>query len=66
MQLTTFVQPEEAERFWFSFVLFSVKALSEKNSNNLQKRSDDKGFSLFQILRAAKLKYVACQSGLFL
>ncbi|KAM5551544.1 retinoblastoma-related protein [Rosa sericea] len=50
--------PEEAERFWFSFVLFSVKTLSEKSSDNSQKGSDDNGFSLIQILRAAKLNIV--------
>ncbi|CAB4320419.1 unnamed protein product [Prunus armeniaca] len=47
--------PEEAEQFWFAFVLYSVKTLSENNS---QMSSDDNGFSLFQILRAAKLNIV--------
>ncbi|KAM1469210.1 hypothetical protein ACFX14_039903 [Malus domestica] len=50
--------PEEAERFWFAFVLYSVKTLNDKNSDNSQKSSDDNGFSLFQILRAAKLNIV--------
>ncbi|CAL8115163.1 unnamed protein product [Prunus armeniaca] len=50
--------PEEAERFWFAFVLYSVKTLSEKNSDNSQLSSDDNGFSLFQILRAVKLNIV--------
>ncbi|KAM5551543.1 hypothetical protein ABKV19_026406 [Rosa sericea] len=56
--------PEEAERFWFSFVLFSVKTLSEKSSDNSQKASDDNGFSLIQILRAAKLNIVDFFKGL--
>ncbi|BFG41419.1 hypothetical protein CerSpe_276940 [Prunus speciosa] len=47
--------PEEAEQFWFAFVLYSVKTLSENNS---QMSSDDNGFSLFQILRAAKRNIV--------
>ncbi|XP_068343478.1 retinoblastoma-related protein-like [Pyrus communis] len=50
--------PEEAERIWFAFVLYSVKTLSNKNSDNSQKSSDDNGFSLFQILRATKLNIV--------
>ncbi|KAM1552841.1 hypothetical protein ACFXTH_005612 [Malus domestica] len=52
-------QRNKAKQFWFAFVLYSVKSLSDKNSDNSQKSSDDNGFSLFQILRAAKLKYVS-------
>ncbi|KAG7945905.1 hypothetical protein I3843_14G011500 [Carya illinoinensis] len=50
--------PEEAERFWFAFVLYSVKRLSEKNGDSEQLGSDDNGFTLCQILRAAKLTIV--------
>ena len=46
-------QVDEAERFWFAFILFSIKRLSEKKQG-----SDDNGYTLCQILRAAKLKYV--------
>ncbi|KDP42033.1 hypothetical protein JCGZ_03096 [Jatropha curcas] len=49
---------EEAERFWFAFVLYSVKRLSEKSSDNSQQRSDDNGLTLCQILRCAKLNIV--------
>ncbi|TYH75463.1 hypothetical protein ES332_D04G020800v1 [Gossypium tomentosum] len=49
---------EEAERFWFSFVLYSLKRLSEKVGENTQHESDESGFSLCQILRATKLNIV--------
>ena len=51
-------QLDEAERFWFAFVLYSIKRLSEKNGDSEQQGSDDNGFTLCQILRAAKLKCV--------
>lgn len=44
---------DEAERFWFAFILFSIKRLSEKKQG-----SDDNGYTLCQILRAAKLNIV--------
>ncbi|KAF3434261.1 hypothetical protein FNV43_RR25364 [Rhamnella rubrinervis] len=47
--------PEEAERFWFAFVLYSVKRLSDKNADNGQQGPNDNGITLCQILRAAKL-----------
>ncbi|KAM3685776.1 hypothetical protein ACJW31_11G144100 [Castanea mollissima] len=49
---------DEAERFWFAFVLFSVKRLNEKNGDSEQQGSDDNGYTLCQILRAAKLNIV--------
>ncbi|GMI73256.1 RETINOBLASTOMA-RELATED, RETINOBLASTOMA 1, RETINOBLASTOMA-RELATED PROTEIN 1 [Hibiscus trionum] len=49
---------EEAERFWFSFVLYSLKRLSEKIGENRQHESDESGFSLCKILRATKLNIV--------
>ncbi|GMY22800.1 retinoblastoma-related protein isoform X2 [Fagus crenata] len=49
---------DEAERFWFAFVLYSIKRLSEKNGDSEQQGSDDNGFTLCQILRAAKLNIV--------
>lgn len=50
-------QVEEAERFWFAFVLYSVKRLSERNGENVHQGTDDR-FNLCQILRVAKLKYI--------
>ncbi|KAL5799434.1 hypothetical protein ACOSQ4_032318 [Xanthoceras sorbifolium] len=50
--------PEEAERFWFAFVLYSVKRLSEKNGDNMQQGSDENDFNLCQILRVTKLNFV--------
>lgn len=50
------VQPEEAERYWFVFVLYSIKRLSESDSNNSNSDTDEKGVTLCQILRVAKLK----------
>ncbi|KAK2634347.1 hypothetical protein Ddye_029139 [Dipteronia dyeriana] len=49
---------EEAERFWFAFVLYSVKRLSEKNGDNMQQGSNDNDFNLCQILRVTKLNFV--------
>ncbi|GLT64968.1 hypothetical protein SLA2020_374270 [Shorea laevis] len=47
---------EEAERFWFAFVLYSIKRLSEKTAESVQ--PGDNKFTLCQILRAAKLNIV--------
>ncbi|XP_062174750.1 retinoblastoma-related protein isoform X1 [Alnus glutinosa] len=52
------VQADEAVRFWFAFVLYSVKRLSEKNGDSEQQVSDDNGVTLNQILRVAKLNLV--------
>ncbi|KAA8539039.1 hypothetical protein F0562_025731 [Nyssa sinensis] len=50
--------PEEAERYWFAFILCSVKRLIEKNEDNVNQGSDENGFALCQILRVAKLNIV--------
>ncbi|XP_031262887.1 retinoblastoma-related protein [Pistacia vera] len=50
--------PEEAERFWFAFVLYSVKRLSEKNGDSPPQGFSDNEFNLCQILRVAKLNIV--------
>lgn len=50
--------PEEIERFWFAFVLYSVKRLSGGNPVEKSKQNDDNEFTLCQILRAAKLNVV--------
>ncbi|WOG90025.1 hypothetical protein DCAR_0209266 [Daucus carota subsp. sativus] len=50
--------PEEAERYWFAFVLYSVKRLSESTSDSSNSEADDKGITLCQILRVAKLNLV--------
>ncbi|XP_010557914.1 PREDICTED: retinoblastoma-related protein 1-like isoform X2 [Tarenaya hassleriana] len=49
---------EEAERFWFAFILYSVKRLSERKEGELQGVSGDNGFNLCQILRVLKLNIV--------
>ncbi|RXH67840.1 hypothetical protein DVH24_027987 [Malus domestica] len=56
-------QRNKAKQFWFAFVLYSLKSLNDKNSDNSQKSFGDNGFSLFQILRAAKLKYFVVKAG---
>nr|QYW07156.1 retinoblastoma-related protein 1 [Dimocarpus longan] len=50
--------PEEAERFWFAFVVYSVKRLGEKNGDNMHQGSIDNHFNLCQILRVTKLNFV--------
>ncbi|KAF8390765.1 hypothetical protein HHK36_025292 [Tetracentron sinense] len=50
--------PEEIERFWFAFVLYSVKRLSERNTEKVKQESDESEFTLCQILRVAKLNIV--------
>ncbi|TYI83628.1 hypothetical protein E1A91_D05G306600v1 [Gossypium mustelinum] len=49
---------EEAERFWFSFVLYSLNRLSEKGGDSAQQKSDENRFTLCQILRATRLNIV--------
>lgn len=46
---------EEIERYWFVFVLFSVKRLSENEAKNASNGDEGYGFDLCQILRGAKL-----------
>ncbi|OVA17341.1 Retinoblastoma-associated protein [Macleaya cordata] len=50
--------PEEIERFWFAFILYSVKRLSEGKTVKENQESDVKGLTLCQILRATKLSIV--------
>ncbi|KAK2973821.1 hypothetical protein RJ640_011749, partial [Escallonia rubra] len=50
--------PEEAERFWFAFVLYSLKRLSERSTDNANQETEENGFTLCQILRVAKLNIV--------
>ncbi|KAK1399966.1 retinoblastoma-related protein-like [Heracleum sosnowskyi] len=50
--------PEEAEHYLFAFVLYSVRTLSESNSDNSNSETDEKGITLCQILRVAKLNLV--------
>ncbi|CAN1344804.1 Retinoblastoma-related protein [Linum perenne] len=52
--------PEEVERFWSAFVLYSVKRLF-KNTGDMeqqQQSSHDNGLTLCQILRSAKLNFL--------
>ncbi|KAL5570586.1 hypothetical protein UlMin_027161 [Ulmus minor] len=46
---------EEAERFWFAFVLYTIKKLCHKDIDNMQQAYHDNGITLCQIFRAAKL-----------
>ncbi|XP_010250475.1 PREDICTED: retinoblastoma-related protein-like [Nelumbo nucifera] len=50
--------PEEIERFWFAFILYSVKRLSEENTETMGGECSQNGFNLCQILRVAKLNVV--------
>ncbi|XP_071692132.1 retinoblastoma-related protein [Rutidosis leptorrhynchoides] len=50
--------PEETERYWFAFLLFSLKRLSQKNATEDSTNTNESGFNLCQILRVAKLNYV--------
>lgn len=52
------ITQEEVERYWFVFVLFSVKRLSEKEAENSSNGNEGNGFDLCQILRGAKLNVV--------
>nr|B1ABS0.1 RecName: Full=Retinoblastoma-related protein [Pilosella officinarum]ABZ85632.1 retinoblastoma-related protein [Pilosella officinarum] len=50
--------PEEAEHYWFAFILFSMKRLSKKNDGEDAAKSSENSFKLYQILRVAKLNFV--------
>lgn len=49
---------EEAERYWFAFVLYSVRRLSESNTDDSSQGNGQNEFTLCQILRLAKLNIV--------
>uniref|UniRef100_A0A7N1A0T2 Retinoblastoma-related protein n=1 Tax=Kalanchoe fedtschenkoi TaxID=63787 RepID=A0A7N1A0T2_KALFE len=49
---------EEAERFWFAFVLYSVRRLSERSEDEASLGTSENEFNLCQILRNAKLNIV--------
>ncbi|CAL5419627.1 unnamed protein product [Camellia sinensis] len=51
-----FCKLEEAEHYWFAFVLYSVKRLSETNADDSSQGTGGDGFTLCQILRVEKLK----------
>jgi retinoblastoma-like protein 1 len=50
-------QTEEAERYWFAFILYSIKRLAQKNEESRKGETENTGLTLCRILRAAKLKY---------
>ncbi|CAM8972446.1 unnamed protein product [Rhodiola kirilowii] len=51
--------PEEVERFWFAFVMYSVKRLNERNEDEtLSQGTCENDLNLCQILREAKLNIV--------
>ncbi|XP_031388847.1 retinoblastoma-related protein isoform X2 [Punica granatum] len=52
------ITAEEAERYWFSFVLYCVRRLSGRSSEDEHTESKDDGFTLCQILRLANLNLV--------
>ncbi|XP_009774792.1 retinoblastoma-related protein 1 isoform X3 [Nicotiana sylvestris] len=52
------ITQEGVERYWFVFVLYSVKRLSEKEAGNSSNGNEGNAFSLCQILRGAKLNVV--------
>ncbi|KAK4748921.1 hypothetical protein SAY87_015507 [Trapa incisa] len=53
------ISAEEAEHYWFSFILYCVRRLSGRNlEENRHVESKDDGFTLCQILRHAKLNMV--------
>lgn len=51
-------QPKEAKRFWFAFVLYSIKRLRGKNEDDVKQGTYEKGLTLCQILRVAKINIV--------
>lgn len=46
---------EEAERYWFAFILYSIKRLTQKNEESEKEEIENTGLTLCRILRAAKL-----------
>ncbi|XP_058744187.1 retinoblastoma-related protein 1-like [Vicia villosa] len=46
---------EEAERYWFAFILYSIKKLTQKNEESGKEEIENSGLTLCRILRAAKL-----------
>ncbi|CAN0862962.1 Retinoblastoma-related protein [Linum grandiflorum] len=52
--------PEEVERFWSAFVLYSVKRLFKNTGGEAEQQpsSYDNGLTLCQILRSAKLNFL--------
>lgn len=44
-------QPEEAERYWFAFLLFSLKRLRQKNDAEDADKTNGNDFKLYQILK---------------
>ncbi|XP_057439591.1 retinoblastoma-related protein-like [Lotus japonicus] len=46
---------EDAERYWFAFILYSVKRLTTKNEESGEEETENTGLTFCRILRAAKL-----------
>lgn len=46
------------ERYWFAFVLYTVRRLSERKAEDEQNGPDEIEVPLCQILRVTGLKYV--------
>ncbi|KAI3782512.1 hypothetical protein L2E82_12561 [Cichorium intybus] len=47
----SFFLPEEADNYWFAFLLFSFKRLSQKNNAKDAANSNENGFNLYQIMK---------------
>ncbi|KAK4794927.1 hypothetical protein SAY86_012921 [Trapa natans] len=52
------ITAEEAERHWFSFILYCVRKLGRTNLDDEHDELKDDGFTLCQILKLAKLNMV--------
>lgn len=52
-------QVEDAENYWFAFVLYYVKRLSKSSANDSSQGVRENGLTLCHILRVAKLKYAS-------
>lgn len=50
--------PEEAEHYWFAFLLFSLKRLGQRDAAEDAKHTNENGLNMCQILRVAKLNFV--------
>ncbi|KAI3734061.1 hypothetical protein L6452_13522 [Arctium lappa] len=50
--------PEEAEHYWFAFLLFSLKRLGQRDAAEDATNTNENGLNLCRILRVAKLNFV--------
>ncbi|KVH95741.1 Cyclin-like protein [Cynara cardunculus var. scolymus] len=50
--------PEEAEHYWFAFLLFSLKRLGQRDAAEDATSTNENGLNMCRILRVAKLNFV--------